>query len=138
MNFEEIIDINASAKVVFSLYENVARWNSWDPEVGSSSIDSTFTSGSSGKLKPKNGPETKIHFIEVIPNKSFLVSSKLPLCKISFDHEINTNKSGVKVVHRVKFEGVLSPLFGRIIGAQIKKGLPQTLQGLKNAAESVS
>ncbi len=137
MEFEERIDIEASPEVIFSLYENVAQWNVWDAELASSSINGTFKTGSSGKLKPKKGPETKIYFVNVVPSQSFLVSSKLPFCEMLFDHEIITRTSDVEVVHRVTFRGTLSPLFGRVIGTQIKKGLPRTLQGLKRAAESL-
>ena len=138
MKFEEEIEIKATPEAVFSLYEDVLNWSAWDPEVKTSSISGQFTSGASGKLKPKSGPESKIVIESVIPNKSFLAKSNLPLCKMSFDHEILPIKNGVKVVHRVIFTGLLSPLFGRLIGTQIKNGLPNTMQGLKHAAETKS
>jgi hypothetical protein len=53
-----------------------------------------------------------------------------------FEHEIIENDvNSISVVHRVIFAGFLAPIFGRLIGSQIKKGLPNTLLGLKKAAE---
>lgn len=138
MQFEEEIEIKGTPEVVFSLYEDVINWKSWDTEVQNSSINGKFISGVNGKLTPKKGPESKIKLESVILNSSFLVTSNLPLCKISFNHELLPSDLGVIVKHSVSFTGLLSPIFGRLIGSQIKKGLPNTMLGLKNAAEAKS
>jgi hypothetical protein len=53
-----------------------------------------------------------------------------------FEHELSPTASGTTtIVHRVSFSGFLSPLFSRVIGSQIRKGLPQTMAGLKRAVE---
>ncbi|MDR0787392.1 MAG: SRPBCC family protein [Gemmatimonadota bacterium] len=135
MQFEESIDVQASAQAVFALYADVSAWASWDPDVSSSSIVGAFATGSTGKLKPSNGPEAKITFTEVVANKSFTVESRLPLCVMRFEHKLFPTASGTTVVHRVSFSGFLSPLFSRIIGSQIRKGLPRTMAGLKRAVE---
>ena len=81
MNFESEIIIKALPKEVFELYEDVAKWSAWDPDV-----------------------------LAIIWASSSLVS----------------------------FTGFLAPIFGRLIGSGIKKGLPNTLNGLKVAVESKS
>ena len=138
MRFEESIVISAPAEKVFALYSNVAGWSSWDPDVKESSIDGAFVSGVAGTLRPSNGPKAKITLTEVTPNRLFTVESKLPLCVMRFEHELSSASGQTKALHRVSFNGILSPLFGRLIGSQIKKGLPHTLQGLKHAAENAS
>jgi len=40
------------------------------------------------------------------------------------------------VIHKVIFEGLLSPLFGKLVGSGIRRGLPNTLKGLKKIVES--
>lgn len=135
MQFEEGIDIQAPPQTVFALYAEVARWSAWDPDVRSSSIGGAFASGATGKLKPSNGPESSISFTEVVPDKSFTVESTLPLCRMRFEHELSATTSGTRALHRVTFFGALAPLFGRLIGRQIRKGLPGTMAGLKRAAE---
>jgi len=135
MQFEEQVVIAASTETIFALYVDVKNWSVWDPDVKSSSIEGSFISGAIGLLQPSSGPRAKIVFTEVVSNCSFTVESKLPLCVMRFEHELSSISEGTKVVHRVVFEGFLSPLFGRLIGSQIKKGLPRTLQGLKHTAE---
>ena len=136
MKIEKRIEIKAIPEQIFPFYENVSEWSSWDPDVQSSSIDGEFKAGVKGRLKPTKGPEAKIEFTEVTINRSFTTISKLPLCKISFVHELAPLNEGTEATHIVVFSGLLSPLFSRLIGAGIKKGLPGTMQGLKNAVES--
>ena len=138
MQFEEQILISAPVEKIFSLYANVSGWSSWDSDVKSSSIEGAFVSGANGTLEPSKGPQAKITFTEVVPNRSFTVKSKLLLCVMRFEHELSGSQGKAKVVHRVVFDGLLSPLFGWLIGSQIRKGLPSTLQGLKRAAERQS
>jgi len=52
-----------------------------------------------------------------------------------FEHELSPVGNQIQALHRVSFVGFLSPLFGRLIGSQIQKGLPQKLEGLKRVAE---
>ncbi len=136
MEFEERVTVVAQPEKIFSLYENVEGWASWDPEVRSSSIDGQFEAGTKGKLQPSRGPEAYIEILEVVKNRSFTVVSRLPLCIMSFEHELLPRGDETEVVHRVLFSGLLSPLFGRLIGRGIAKGLPSTLRGLKEAVES--
>ncbi len=136
MEFKEQIVINTVPEKIYPFYSNVSDWAVWDPDVVSSSIDGKFVQGAKGRLKPANGPEAKIEFTEVTINKSFTTISRLPLCQISFKHELFGKEEQTKVTHSVKFSGLLSPLFGRLIGKQIKKVLPETMKGLKQAAEN--
>ncbi len=138
MQFEEQVFIAASAEEVFRLYADVSSWSTWDTEVKASSIDGVFASGVNGQLQPTKGPKAKITITEVFSNYSFTVESKLPLCIMLFEHELSKRSGGTNALHRISFEGLLSPLFGWLIGSQIRKGLPGTLQGLKQVAEQQS
>ena len=135
MQFEEQVVIAASAEKVFSLYADVAGWSSWDPDVKASSINGAFAAGNKGLLQPLKGPKAQIVFTEVTPNRSFTVESKLPLCVMRFEHELLPVGNQTQALHRVSFGGLLAPFFGRLIGSQIRKDLPHTLEGLKRAAE---
>ena len=139
MNFESRIIIKAQSKKVFELYKNVAKWPVWDPAVKAYSIEGKFETGAVGKLKPTNGPESKIIFTNVVTDESFTVSSNLPLCKMSFEHNLSSvSNNEIEVIHSVSFTGFFAPIFGRLIGSGINKSLPHTLNGLKIAVESKS
>ena len=136
IQFSEEITIKVRPERIFELYEAVEHWKHWDPDVTSSSISGSFAAGAVGKLKPVKGPEVKIIIVSVQKDKSFTMESKLPLCTMTFEHELSTLKSATQVIHRVSFEGLLAFFFGKVIGNQIRKGLPGTLRGLKHVAES--
>lgn len=135
MQFEEKITVNASPDEVFAVYENVADWPEWDADVMSSQLDGPFEVGTTGKLKPKQGPESKIQLTEVTRGKSFTVECKLPLCKMHFVHEMIPTGQNTEVSNRIIFTGLLAPVFSRIIGKEIKDTLPSSLKGLKNQLE---
>lgn len=136
MQYVEKININASAEDVFSVYKNVADWPSWDHDVLTSQLNGEFEVGTKGELKPKEGPKTKMELIEVTPNQSFTVECKLPLCKMHFVHELKPDGQSTEVTNKIIFSGLLTPVFGRIIGREIQKTLPSSLQGLKQHLEA--
>jgi hypothetical protein len=138
MQFEFSTQIDASVATVFALYADVSNWHTWDPEVKSASIEGAFASGVQGVVVPHGGPKSAIHFSEVTPPRRFVASCKLPLCTMHFENELTEQQNGTQATHRVAFEGLLAPLFGRLIGSGMRKSIPQALQGLKNAAEAKS
>jgi hypothetical protein len=75
---------------------------------------------------------------QVEKNRSFTDETTLPLCKIRFEHQLTPEGKTTRVLHRVCFSGPLAFFFGRVIGKQIKHGLPEALKGLKTRAEAQS
>lgn len=137
MQFEASTQINAPSAAVFSLYANVSEWPTWDPDVKSASLTGAFVSGARGVIAPNGGPKSEIVFTEVVAGKKFTAQCKLPLCVMRFEHELVDQKgSGTQATHRVVFQGLLAPLFGRLIGSGMRKTLPHALAGLKKAAEA--
>jgi hypothetical protein len=132
---ESSIAIKAPAAAVYALYADVARWTDWDPDIKSASIDGAFASGSTGVIVPKGGPKSNVVFKNVVPHRGFQVECRLPLCTMRFEHELHTRSDGTEATHRVVFEGLLAPLFGRLIGSGMRKTLPHAMQSLKAVAE---
>jgi len=123
MQYEVRNTIKATPGQIFAVYEDVAGWPKWDPEIVSSSLVGAFKAGSAGKLKPTSGPNGKIYIIEVTENESFTATSKLPLCTMSFAHRLIPKDDETEVVHIVSFTGMLSPLFLRLIGPSHLKSM---------------
>ena len=137
MKFSETIEINRPPQEVFTHYANVKDWSKWDSDVEYATIENDFKQGAIGTLKAKGAPKSKILFIEVTKDKSFTTLGKLPLCKIYFEHQLEVvDTNTTKVTHIVIFDGLLAPLFGRMIGRGIQKHLPNALLGLKDLVET--
>lgn len=139
MQFEASTQINAPASVIFALYDNVSEWPRWDADLKAASVEGAFVSGARGVVEPKDGPKSKVVFSEVIRNKSFTCDCKLPLCLMRFEHELQAKNGGngnvTVATHRVTFDGLLAPLFGRLIGSGMRKSLPGVMAKLKEVAE---
>ena len=135
MKFEDSIKILSTPAQVFSVYTDVANWPSWDPETVSASLDGDFAVGATGKIKPGKEPETKITWVEVTQDKSFTVECKLPLCKMQFVHEMTAENDQTVVVNKILLTGLLSSIFGLLIGSKLKQGMHESLKGLKQHIE---
>ncbi|MEK7286394.1 MAG: SRPBCC family protein [Nitrospirota bacterium] len=138
IQFQEETVVDAKPEILFAIYENVEGWCQWDPDVQRSSIVSAFVPGAIGRLKPKSGPVAKMRLTQVEKNRSFTTETALPLCKMQFEHQLVSEGKATRVLHRVSFSGLLAFFFGRIIGKQIKQGLPEALKRLKAMAEMKS
>lgn len=132
---EEKIEIKATADNIFEFYTDISSWPQWDPEVEYVKLSKGLVFGSKGILKPQKGPKASIEITELTLGKSFTVSSKLPLCKMSFKHEITEQQGASIVSHSVTFTGPLSFVFKSLIGKSLRTTLPNTLSSLKKYAE---
>lgn len=138
MIIEERIDINAPASAIFSLYADVAGWNTWDPDTKFASLNGPFAVGTTGTLAPTQGRPVPIKIVELTRDRSFTVVGAIPGFSMRFDHELTERGGTTEAVHRVTFSGFLLFIFAPLVGAQVRKGLPKTMQSLKAKAEAMA
>jgi Polyketide cyclase / dehydrase and lipid transport len=137
MTIEERIQIKAPASVIYAMYADVARWNTWDPDTKSSTLNGPFAVGTAGTLAPTQGRPVQIKLVEVTQDRSFTVVGAIPGFSMRFDHELTEKEGVTEAVHRVNFSGPLRFIFGPLVGAQVRKGLPKTMVSLKAKAEAL-
>lgn len=135
MSISASIVIDRPASDVFAIYKDVDSWARWDPDVEAVALHGPFASGTRGWLKPVGAPKTKTMMTQVEEDRSFTVESRLPLCRMIFLHDLIETADGTAVTHTVLFEGLLAPVFSRLIGKKIRSGIDATMQGLKTYAE---
>jgi Polyketide cyclase / dehydrase and lipid transport len=134
MMIEERIEIPVAPSVVFKIWREVDRWKEWDPDTKQARLDGPFAAGSTGWLEPSKGRGVKITISECTPDHSFTCVGGIPGFTMHFAHEVRAMPAGCEVTHRVSFSGWLRFIFGQLIGAQIRKGLPVTMASLKRYA----
>lgn len=130
-------ETTASKENIWNIWTDVGNWKNFDNDVLDSSLSGNFTEGVSGRLTPRGGPKTKFELVEVTPYKSFTTRSHPPLTTIDIVHYLEEKRGKIQITHEVKIYGFLSILFSRIIGNDIAKGLPETLEKLCKKAENV-
>lgn len=125
--------ILASPAAIFSVYRAVEHWHRWDPDTKSASLADGFSIGSQGFLTPSKGKTIPILLTEIETNHKFTVESRIPLLRMVFEHELTPcdAENATQVTHRVHFHGFLSPIFGWLLGNQLQKNLPLTLERLE-------
>jgi hypothetical protein len=131
---EERIHIPVAPSVVFKIWSEVDRWKDWDLDTKEARLDGAFAVGTRGFLVPTKGRGVPIRITECTPDKLFTCEGGIPGFTMSFVHELRAGEGGCEVIHRVSFSGFLSFIFGPLIGAQIRKGLPITMASLKRYA----
>ena len=141
----ESIEMQVSPVELFAIYADVDAWPRWDADLQAAALDGPFAVGTRGWIKPLRGPRMKTRITALIPDRAFSAESSLPGCRLTFTHEITSSPapaaaSGpaamIRVVHGARFQGLLAPLFERLIGRQIRRSLPSTLASLKRHVES--
>lgn len=135
MQVEHSTLVQAPAERIFSIYEDVAHWHTWDPDTRRASLDGPFEVGSRGQLTPTRGNTVPMVVTRVERNACFTVESRIPLFRMVFEHELVPQGEQIRVIHRVTFSGALTFLLGRMLVKQLKQGLPVTLDRLKRLAE---
>jgi Polyketide cyclase / dehydrase and lipid transport len=123
---------------IWALWSNVSSWNSWDHEVVSTTLNGAFALGTTGTLKPRGGPTTRFVLTDVRPMVSFSDRSRLPLATLDFHHTLLVADGITTIEHSVFMNGPLTPVFRRIIGTKIAKGLPTAVAALAALAEGVT
>lgn len=136
MPIEHSITIASTPEHIFGIYKDVDSWARWDPDIEAVGMDGEFTVGTKGWLKPVGAPKTATRLESVNEPSSFTVESRLPLCKMRFEHELKVVDAGTLVTHRVLFSGLLAGVFSMLVGGKIQKGIKGTMEGLKHYAEN--
>ncbi|MFN4908963.1 MAG: hypothetical protein ACK5H0_08035 [Bacteroidota bacterium] len=128
---------SATRQRLWQLWVDVPNWKVWDTDVREARLNGGFAVGTTGTMQPSNGPTVKFMITECSQLSSFTSRSVLPLCTMDFIHTLNETPQGLEVVHRVEMHGLLTPLFSRVIGKNIEKGLPETVKSLVALAEAL-
>ncbi len=134
--FEHTEPTSATAEQLWAHYADPTSWPSWDHETAWVRVDGPMAVGTTGMLKPVNGPRVKFSFVEVHPLVGFTDVSRLPLARLTFAHRIEPVGGLNRITHTATVTGPLSALFGRVIGRKIAAGLPTAMRALVQLAEA--
>jgi uncharacterized membrane protein len=135
-SFEHQESTTASRAAVWNLWKDVSGWPSWDEGIASVTIDRDFGVGAKGKLKPAGGPAFPFEVTQVDDGLSFTDVTKLPLAKLTFQHELVEHEGTVVIRQQITIDGPLTALWKRVIGKGLEQDVPGTMRSLASAAEA--
>lgn len=125
---------SASPESVWALWSDVTSWPVWDGDVKHVTLEGPFAVGTKGTLKPEGGPKVRFEITDVQPPEGFADVARLPLCRMRFEHSAVREGDRTRVTHRVAISGPATPLFSRVLGRGIARGLPETVKALARLA----
>jgi hypothetical protein len=131
------VETKASASAVWSIWQDVQNWNTWDPGIEYATLNGPFVAGTMGTLKPKEGPLVQTRLTHVESMKMFIDEAKLPFAKIIVTHTIAESKGKRFVTHQIEMKGMLAFLFAYLIGRNMKKNLPHEMMAMIKKAEQL-
>lgn len=135
--FSETINTNASPQEVWSIWTDAHNWPVWDTELEWVKLEGPFVEGAIGTMKPRGAPDVEFVLTNVEENRQFVDLAKLPLTRIAFIHRYETAADGTgRIMHKVEMNGLLAPLFGRLIGSKIRAHLRDAMEELSSLAEA--
>jgi hypothetical protein len=120
-----------SRRAVWALWSDVGTWPDWDAGVERVEIEGAFAAGAKGRLKPAGSPAVRFTVKSAEPERSFADESRLPLARMSFEHELaDAADGGTLITHRATIRGPLTPLWRLLIGRGLERDLPETVRTL--------
>ena len=135
----------APPEAVWHVWLDVTHWNEWVEPFEWVTLDGPFAAGTWGELKIRSGPNFfqklasrkpyKWLLLDVVTNKTFRDRAPQFLSDMYFIHLLETVESGTKISLTIEFTGVLSSLYGFLIGNLFKTKLPQAAKLLAKKAE---
>lgn len=132
--FEHTEYTAASPESIWAQWCDVTRWPVWDDGIEHVTLEGPFAAGTKGVLKPAGGPKAQFELTDVQPVEGFTDVTKLPLARMCFEHSAVREGDLTRVTHRVTISGPATPLFSRVIGRGIAKGLPGAVRTLARVA----
>ena len=133
--FEHTETTDATPAQLWRWYCEPQTWPQWDHDTTEVTVDGPFAVGTTGTITPRSGPRAAFTFTEVTAEVSFTDTTRLPLATMTFTHVIGPGPDGrTSLTHGVTIRGLLAPLFGRVIGTGIARGLPGSMQRLARLA----
>lgn len=132
--FEHTEYTPASPESIWALWSDVTSWPAWDGGVERATLRGPFEPGTKGTLKPRGAPAMLFALTDVRPAAGFADVTRLPFSRMHFEHEAVRAGDRTRLTHRVTIRGLTTPLFSRLIGRGIAKGLPETVRTLARLA----
>ncbi|MCZ8194186.1 MAG: SRPBCC family protein [Brevundimonas sp.] len=127
---------SAAPEQVWRRWTDVSRWSDWDASLRSSVLHGPFVVGARGELQPVSGPRASFILTEVVPQRAFSNRMQLPLATVDFIHTLEPDPSGrARITHRIVINGLLGPLFVRLMGRDAAETLPAAVAALAQQAE---
>jgi hypothetical protein len=133
-HFSHSIETNASADKIWQIWTDVPNWKQWDKGLKTAELKGDFQLHTKGVLIPDKGAKAKFVIVEFVDNQSYTFKTNIPFGALYVKRFLS--KKGEKTVftHEVWFTGISKGLFGRLLGKNYRKILPDVMSEIEKIA----
>lgn len=125
----------ATVSQIWQVWQDVETWNSWDEGIEYAYLDGPFEAGTSGGLKPKEGPLLKTKLVKIEPYRLFVQEARLLCAQVIMTHVITTTNNGItEVTFQTDIQGPLAFFYTFLLGRSIRKKIPIEMKAMLEKA----
>jgi hypothetical protein len=116
-------------------YANAEAWSEWNAEIKRASLDGRLALGAKAKIVFRTGLRLRFHVVEYEEGRLFTDESRLPGARMGHRHLVEpTESGGSRLTNTIYIEGVLAPLWRRIMGPRAARALPDAQRAIAELA----
>jgi len=121
----------------FARWADMATWPEWDEAVAWSRLDGPFAAGTTGELKPRNGPKVRFVIETLEPGTEFTDVSSMPGASLKIRHLVTVAGFGRTTVDiEVSVSGPLARPWWHLLRRNIARSTSDGLRKLVAVTEA--
>lgn len=130
------LSAEASMEAVWErAYVDAAAWPKWNAEIKRASLDRPLGLGASARIVFRTGLRLRFRVVEFEQGRLFTDEARLPGARMGHRHLVEpAGRSGSRLTNTIYIEGVLAPLWRRILGPAAARTLPQAQRAVVELA----
>jgi hypothetical protein len=127
--FIHAVEADVPAEAIWSLYEDVATWPSWDEEAELVTRDGPFEAGTTGTMKFVDQPPLRYRLTKVEPQREFVDETPVGDLVVRVSHLLEPLPSGrLRITYSAEIDGPVEQ--AQEIGPMITADFPETMASL--------
>lgn len=119
-----VADVPAAA-VWEKAYADVETWPLWNAAIERADIDSPLALGAKARIRFTTGLRLRFRVVEFEPGRLFTDEARLPGALMGHRHLVEPVNGGGSNLINIYIEGLLAPLWRRIMGPSAARTLPE-------------
>jgi hypothetical protein len=123
------------ASVWQKAYADAAAWPVWNAEIKRAQLDGPLTKGAKAKIVFRTGLRLRFHVVEFEDGQLFTDESRLPGARMGHRHLVEPTETGSRLTNTIYIEGLLAPLWRRIMGPAAARTLPDAQRAVVELAQ---
>jgi Polyketide cyclase / dehydrase and lipid transport len=135
--YTHVVEADVSAKAIWSLYEDVTTWPSWDAEAELITRDGPFATGTRGTMKFRGQEPLDYRLVKVEPLREFVDETPVGDIVVRVSHLLEPLDAGrLRITYDVEIDGPEEQT--KEIGPAITADFPATMASLIASAKERS